>query len=372
MLVPVLAALALLTPAVLSSAATGPAGGAGPAMAPPTLATRVLGSTRSGLPWHSGAWQGGNFSGPAAEAWGTWRGRPSDLVTTYPDTSTGWEGIKNSRWSITTFAGFSGRLLYGLPLAPAGAQNPLPQVAAGQYDDVWAQVADDLVAQGRADAIVRVGWEANGSWFSWNTTTESAPVYRAAFRRVAEILKARGPDLLIDFDVACGTPLSGQTDRREALTALYPGDDVVDLIGCDTYDWDDVKVTDERTWQNHLRPRRGAGLADVADFARSRGKGMTVPEWGVSGRSGGGGDNPLFIRKMRDFFVANRDVLVAEAYFSEIDSAVKSDLIQGQNPAAAQAYRELWQPAGASEPQSANAAEGANHAGWSRPPEVAR
>ena len=172
---------------------------------------------------------------------------------------------------------------------------------------------------------MRIGWEANGDWFRWSATARTAPQYIAAFRHIVAVLHSVAPDLLIDFDISCGVRLRGQKDRLAALTALYPGDDAVDIIGCDTYDWYNTKAQNEVGWQALIRPNDQVGIADVAEFARARGKGFSVPEWGLASPAKDGvGDNPFYVEKMRSFFEANADVLVLESYFSDPETSLAS------------------------------------------------
>lgn len=70
-----------------------------------------------------------------------------------------------------------------------------------------------------------------------------------------------------------------------------------------------------------------------------------MPEWGLAQPgTGGNGDNPFYIRAMRNFFMANRDILVAENYFNEPDPYIANSLwaADPQNPKAAAVYRKLW------------------------------
>ena len=158
------------------------------------------------------------------------------------------------------------------------------------------------------------------------------------------VLHRIAPDLVIDFDLGCGTPLRGQTDRLDALNLLYPGDDVVDLVGCDFYDWHNTTSPDEAGWQQSVRPTNSVGIADVADFARAHGKGATYPEWGLSSTADTGvGDNPFFIQKMHDFFEANADVLVLESYFSEPSTSLANSIWDPvQMPRSSELYAQLW------------------------------
>lgn len=307
-------------------------------------ARELLGEPRSGGRWLSGIWAGGDTAtGERAERFGQWRGTPVDAITMYPATAT-WETIRTSNWHVETFASSPAVLSYGLPLLPNDSGDTLADIAAGKQDEVFRQIAGLLVQHQRDNSIIRIGWEANGAWFPWNATADTAKDYKAAFRKVAQVMKQQAPNLVIDFDIGCGVKLRGQQDRLASLELLYPGDDVVDLIGCDTYDWHGTASVDEASWATTQRPKDSPGIGDVADFARARGKGLTYPEWGLaSPAEGGEGDNPFFIRKMRGFFEANADILVMESYFSEPNTSLANSIWEpDQNPLSAEVYRELW------------------------------
>jgi hypothetical protein len=339
----------------LTVAALGLAALCAPAITPPQAAAvdvgtgkaaqRVLGSTRSTLPWHSGAWTGGNFNTDNINRFGEWRGTPADIVTTYSNYSS-YQGMRDP-WSITTWAGFKGKLNYGLALVPTSGGGSLSAVAAGEQDETWRTVARNLRTNGRGDSVIRLGWESNLPNWPWQATTDSASEFKAAFRHVVKVMKTVSPDLTFEFGVACGAGLSGSSDRLAPLTKVYPGDDVVDLVGCDTYDWWTTHPTsDANVKSNFLRPASGPGVQDVADFARAHGKGASYAEWGTARSQNGnnaGGDNPYFIQAMWDFLWANRDVVAFESYFDEPSTYISSSIFgAAQNPQAAALYRKLW------------------------------
>jgi hypothetical protein len=297
----------------------------------------------AGRTWLSGAWTGGKMNAERIKAFGDWRGQPADVVTTYPAYET-WDELRNSDWHITTFDGYQGRLSYGLPLQPKNKEGGLGDVADGKYDDVWSSIAKSLVKHKRGDTFVRIGLEANGTWFPWGATAERADRYKAAWRHVQKVMKAEAPDLVFGFDITCGKALEGSDDRMDNLTKLYPGDDVVDIVGCDHYDSYTVKGRNADEWRKTLRPDKAAGLADVADFARQHGKKLAIPEWGLTDSDkDGAGDNSFFIYSMYGYFLQNKDILVYENYFNEPDDYLGSAIWDPvQNPKAAAEYRKLW------------------------------
>ena len=309
-----------------------------------SAATRILGPTRSGLPWHSGAWLGGRFNVASIEAFGAWRGRPADVVTTYAPRDS-YATMTDNTWSIGTWTGFAGRLNYGLSPLPDDGEGSLASIGSGAQDAVWTKIARNLQDAGRGDSIVRVGWESNLKDWRWHVTSSNAAEFKAAFRRIVTTMRAEAPNLKFEFGVGCGSGLNGSSDRLAPLTRVYPGDDVVDLVGCDTYDWLNTHPTDAASWAKTSAPDQGPGVADIVAFARAHGKGASFGEWGLAetANGGGGGDNPFFINTMYDFFYDNRDVVAFECYFDESDSYLVSSIFgSGQNPNAAVAYRNKY------------------------------
>jgi hypothetical protein len=296
--------------------------------------------------WASGAWLGGDFSPARVAAFGAWRGSPLDTVTTYPAYQT-WDELASSDWSVSTFKGFPGRLVYGLPLLPKNpGSGTLQDVAAGAHDDVFAAVADTLAKNDRGDAFVRIGLEANGDWFPWGAgkPANGPEAFRAAYQHVATLLRAKLPKATLVFDIGCGHVMNGQRGRLDSLNVLYPGDDLVDVVGCDHYDAYSTIARTSGQWADAVQPSDAAGLQDVVDFARAHGKRFAVPEWGLTATAKhGGGDNPFFVYEMYRFFSANRDVLAFENYFNEADTYLQSSIWGTvQNPKAAAEYSALW------------------------------
>lgn len=290
----------------------------------------------SGRPYLSGAWLGGHFYPDALHNFGVYRGTPVDTVTAYSDTRS-WESIVND-WTISTYRGFPGVIVYGLAMLPIGSGSTLADVANGKHDDVWRQVAANLQNNGRDRSVVRIGLEANGTWFPWGATTDTAPDFKRAFRRIALILRNEVPRLIIEFDISCGVPLTGSEDPMAPLTQLYPGDDVVDVVGCDVYD----NRGSQHDGDNLGRTNRGPGLNDVRVFARSHDKPMAVPEWGLD-KVYGWGDNPAFIKAFNTFLERYATEVLFENYFNEHGTSLRSSIWgEIQNPEAAATYIGLW------------------------------
>ena len=307
-----------------------------------TMSVQMYGPTLSGLPWHSGFWLGGTKSTDRINQAGAWRGRPMDFATVYPQYAD-WNQIADPSSCIGLFAGFKGRLALGLPMLPSNRAGQWDDILSGAHDDTFRTIARNMRSAGFGDSAVRVGLEANGDWFPWGANASNAAQYKAAFRRIVGVMRAEAPQLSFWFDTsASANPLPGGSNRLDVFSMLYPGDDVVDGISMDHYDFYSVVAHNASEFAAAMRPQNGAGLGDAVDFARKHGKGFAVPEWGLHAQQGAG-DNPYFFTGMYGFFQQNKDVLVFEDYFNENASYIGASIWDPvQNPQSSAVYKQLW------------------------------
>lgn len=116
---------------------------------------------------------------------------------------------------------------------------PLADINAGKWDayiDSWGAAAAAL----NLPFMLRWGHEFNGNWYPWSLAkngadTAAAKAYKLAFRRVVTRLRAAGASKIRHvwcFNNA-NTPNTSWNDPALA----YPGDDVVDWIGIDGYNF---------------------------------------------------------------------------------------------------------------------------------------
>ncbi len=63
--------------------------------------------------------------------------------------------------------------------------------ATGAYDGEFATLARTLVRYDEGDAVLRLGWEFNGTWYPWSVTDAAgAADYAAFFRAVVNTMRA--------------------------------------------------------------------------------------------------------------------------------------------------------------------------------------
>ncbi|SNQ49179.1 conserved hypothetical protein [Frankia canadensis] len=313
-----------------------PGTGATPSASPAAGGTADIDGAgpQSGLPWLSGFQA--HTLGPLQD-FGNWRGRANDLVHVYTDRTSGWGGLVEPTWPVDVFKGFAGKLVISQPTYPKG-QGSNGECAKGAYDSQWAKFGSFLVQHGRADSIVRIGWEFNGTFMYWHTDAD-ATTFRTCFQKISAAIRSTDPQVKIDWTFnAHNSPVPSGNSPWSA----YPGDEYVDYVGIDSYDHFPPS-SDEATWNKQCEDVNG--LCYVIRFAREHGKKVGVGEWGVASCSGnGGGDNPFYIQKMFETFKAASDVMGYDAYFADPTPGNVCSTITngGQNPKSAAEYKKLF------------------------------
>lgn len=195
----------------------------------------------------------------------------------------------------------------------------LAQGASGAFDHYFVSLGTALVAKNLTDAVVIPGWEMNGDTYS-HRCSPAPEAWKQYFRRVVAALRSvPGQQFVFDFDPSRGT------DSIE-WTSCYPGDDVVDVIGMDSYD-----QAPGSSWQDYVG--QPFGLQAQVDFAAAHGKPVSYPEWGLSTN----GDNAEFIRDMHDW-ITRHDTL----YSTFTDYCPHGVFTCKDNPRSAAVFTQLF------------------------------
>lgn len=294
-------------------------------------------TTSTALPWRSGI---SADSVTDAASWAAFRGRAVDAIVVYPYRGAGWDEVVDPVDLWGRLAGYEGLVVASVPFWPENDDNPvnLAHCAAGYYVEQWKRFGASLVQAGRADSIVRIAWEANGTWFQWRASDPAT--WRRAFQVTADAVRAGNPAARIEWSVN-NHYSQLPADTHDAFD-LYPGDAYVDIVGMSAYDHYPPSPN-EADWDAQFNG--DGGLAALIRFAAAHGKQFSVSEWGVAQESaGGGGDNTFYLQKMFDVFSFFRASLAYEAYFDSADPAnILSSLVTpGLNPRCAALYRDLW------------------------------
>lgn len=288
----------------------------------------------SGLSWRSGQ---ACFTRHDLERY---RGRRHDVYVEFSGRSNFADVVRTvSNWHPRVYSRRPGRLSLALPMLTNDMRFQWQRCLSGSLDRHFLDIGRALHSQGLGDAIIRLGWEANGSGFPWKIR-ENVNEYKACFQRQVRLLRSVAPGLQIDWT------MRKATDGRQGAQMLYPGDQFVDIIGVNYYDWWPAART-QREWDAAYSATYQAGplgLGTWLTFARSRGKKLSVPEWGVAAATGGGGDNAFYVQKMHETFRRNAATIAYEGYFNCGD---RHRLYPYTTlPRASAAYRQLWSSGG--------------------------
>ncbi len=195
----------------------------------------------------------------------------------------------------------------------------LARGAAGEFDRYFQVLAQRLVQRNLADAVLVPGWEMNGITYSHRCAPDPQ-AWQQYFRRVVAAMRSvPGQRFLFDFNPSRGT---------DAISweRCYPGDDVVDIIGMDSYD-----QPPGQSWADYVD--QPDGLQAQVDFAAEHGKPVSYPEWGLFRN----GDNPEFIRDMYQWMTTHDTV-----YSTLTDYCPHGVLTCADNPRSAEVVRELF------------------------------
>lgn len=240
------------------------------------------GGSTSGAP---NTWPTGDYEG--MRWFESWFGHQIPRGLDFID-SDSWTGFDNSvNW--LTKPSFTGRwtntrwhCTYSVPMLVSGAT--LGEGATGAYDAHFAALALNLkgteTQPGDPTAIIRLGWEMNGSWYLWKVANATdAANFRAYWIRIVNAMRSVTPGLRFDFCPAVGL-------QKFPAPEAYPGDAYVDFIGLDVYNqtWIDSPTPATR-WNDLLN--NSYGLQFWSDFAAAHGKPLSYSEWGTGTRPDG-------------------------------------------------------------------------------------
>lgn len=261
------------------------------------------------------------------QAWEQWLNQaPTSVVGVDFYAESTWEDFTRLSWvpGIWKKLNPARNVVWSVPLTVKG--TPLKEVADGLHDAEF-EAAAKAISEAQPNAVIRLGWEMNlvsMAWFAKGQETD----YITAFRRVVQIFKRHSSGFKYDW-----CPGWGAQDSPADLA--YPGDDVVDYIGLDVYDFKYEGSAGERWEKFYLNAP--FGLQWHKEFAARHGKHMSYPEWGV----GNFGDNPLFIQNMHDWFASNAGNIAYAAYF-DVDGLWPTQIDNNRFPNSQRLFRKLF------------------------------
>ncbi|MEU5955771.1 glycosyl hydrolase [Streptomyces sp. NPDC047525] len=190
--------------------------------------------------------------------------------------------------------------------------------AAGDFDEHYRALAQRLVKLKVPDTVVVLGWEMNGITYTHRCGPDPEAWKKYWKRIVTTMRSVPGQKFKFDF-----TPNRG----RDAIpwTECYPGDDVVDIVGMDSYDQPTGTDFAEQVSEPY-------GLKKHVEFAKEHGKEISYPEWGLFRN----GDNEEYMRKMLAWMDEHKPL-----YNTVTDYCPHGVWQCDDNPKSSKAYRSL-------------------------------
>jgi beta-mannanase len=204
--------------------------------------------------------------------------------------------------------------------AYAHFDQPVPdaRMITVKADATWQEVAAAPPGSALHSDIVRWARTIEGRpgpvFFAYHHEPEasgssgygSSADYVSAYRRVVSLFRAEGvTNVRFTWQMTDWAFRVSPADPRHAAH-WYPGDDYVDVVGADAFNWFDCG-------EGRGRWMPLATLVDPAlDFARAHGKQVSLPEFGADPDP----RRAQWLAEAHDYFVANRDVVTAVFYFN--------------------------------------------------------
>ena len=258
----------------------------------------------------------GGFDPTTAEAYDKWLGKSTaynvDFIT---NSNYSWDV---AQWAPLRTAQPASNLLLSVSI------DDMAGTIEGSYDSIYKSMAN-AIATSYPNAIIRIGWEMNGSWYAWSAANKVS-TYIEAYNHIASFFRTRSSGFMLEW-----CPNNGVSASMDCAQA-YPGDAYVDCIGMDTYmDYRYGTQTSAARWGYLVSNTRG--LQWQVSFAEQHGKKLSMPEWGVNA------DDPLFIENMHTWLVTNN---YHHASYWDSNSNFKGQLSLGQYPNAAAAFKSLF------------------------------
>ncbi|WP_406183241.1 glycosyl hydrolase [Streptomyces sp. NBC_01006] len=193
--------------------------------------------------------------------------------------------------------------------------------AEGEFDHHFERLAHRLVELGVPDTVIVLGWEMNGATYTHRCAPDPEG-WKEYWNRIVNTMRSvPGQEFKFDFAPNRGSDAIG-------WTKCYPGDDVVDIVGMDSYDQAPGKTFDEMVSQPY-------GLQQHVDFAKAHGKEISYPEWGLFRH----GDNPVYVQRMLKWIEQHKPL-----YHTITDYCPHGVWQCKQNPRSARAFRAALAP----------------------------
>jgi hypothetical protein len=240
-------------------------------------------------------------------SFGRWRGEPVAIAGMYADASV---AAQAQQWQFT-----HSRFTGDIDLAVGGPiDRTWAQAAKGSERARWVRMASRLRSTWHCRTLnLRYAHEANGDWMPWSVSPKEVDAFRTTFRLFAATMRHElaGRRVRIVFGPNFGS-------WRYSPDTMWPGDDVVDVVGLSLYEWQSYAT--EAAWETFAFSDLGPD--HWLEFAAGHGKPLALSEWGAR--------SPFFLARMNAWIAANAGAggghLEYDVYMNDHEFAVKGKL----------------------------------------------
>ncbi len=282
-----------------------------------------------------------------------------------------WPG--NADYIIGGFKGgdplFKGRIPvigFGMADVAHGAQSNDPQaqqsaysaIAAGRYDGPFRQYVQKFKDAGYTGLYWRISYELNGNFNGWwvGDTPPQVANFNAAWRHLVSLFRAVDPTARIVWNLSATGGADPRNGQNTPIEAIYPGDQWVDVIGLDLYDWGKAgsdPASRELYWDYGGAGAAGRnpgqfGMLDAIAFAKLHKKTFMIAETGVDTKHPSGGLPQYLAKRLRE--AATQGVKIGPTMIWDVnadhDWSFTASAVGGGKPreAAASAWRAGFGP----------------------------
>jgi hypothetical protein len=173
----------------------------------------------------------------------------------------------------------------------AKAEHAIPadSITGGKYDAYLQRFARES-RQFAKPFLIRFAHEMNLARYHWGGTPqefgpESGARYQAMFRHVVSVFRAQKADNV--RWVFCPNSDSIPAEPWNQIASYYPGDEVVDVIGLDGYNWGTTQTRAANGWDSEWRSFQAIFAAPLQELRRvSSGKPAGVFETASASQGG--------------------------------------------------------------------------------------
>jgi hypothetical protein len=259
-----------------------------------------------------------------------------------------------SSW-MSPYSGTPYQMIICIPMvcldSGGSPQNTLATGAAGSQNSYWTSIATNLIAEGFSNAIIRLGWEFDGSgYYPWQiTNSTTAASFAAYWIQIVNTMRAvSGANFTF-----CWSPAGfGATVLSQAVVqAAYPGSSYVDSITLDLYDWSwDGSIFSGGSPGNTCTVGQSnavfassktqtIGLNWLVSFATAQSKPFGLAEASPTIRNDGHGlgDDPTFVNNIYSW-ITSTGATVMYWFSGPYDGSANFNLVGGSFPNSLAAF----------------------------------